>query len=273
MDTKPFIIIATCFVASILVGGEWTKLPFVKLEEAPVSVSTVSPIVVEKNTIAKANGVTSFQLPAYKPPKGIGPPWGRVGGSSRGELQLTLFALVPNHLGLTINAQPTLYWYISKPAPYPLVLTVNNEKQVKPIVETVLRMASKPGIHSVPLKALDITLELDTEYRWFVSMTVNPDSPSKDIVAGGIIKRIAPDTQLVQQLEKAKPEHLTAIYSEAGLWYDALASISNLCESSPKGNHYCIGRRELLEQIDLPFELMEIAKAEEDITVPQGLLH
>jgi len=272
MDTKPYII-ATGIVVSILVGGGWTELPFEKLEEAPISVSTVSQIVVEKNPIEKGKGVTSFQLPVYKPPKGIGAPGGRVGGSSRGELQLTLFALVPNHLGLTINAQPTLYWYLSKPAPYPLILTVNHAKQVKPIMETILRTASKPGIHSIPLKAFDITLELDTEYRWFVSMTVNPDSQSKDIVAGGIIKRIAPDRQLVQQLDEAKPEHLTAIYSQAGLWYDALASISNLCESSPKGNHFCVGRRELLGQIDLPLDLMEIAKAEEDITVPHRRLH
>ena len=272
MDSKLYIIVIG-IVASILVIGGWTELPIGKLEEPPVPISTVSQKVVENFSRAKGENGTFFQLPVYKPPKGIGAPGGRVGGSSRGERPLTLFALVPNHLGLTINAQPTLYWYLSNPAPYPLILTINHEKQVIPIVETLLRTTSKPGIHSVPLKAFNITLELDTEYRWFVSMTVNPESQSKDIVAGGIIKRIAPTSQLTQQLKEAKPEHLTAIYSEAGLWYDALASISNLCESSSKANQFCIGRRELLEQIDLPLDLMEIAKAEEAITIPQDRGH
>ena len=101
---------------------------------------------------------------------------------------------------------------------------------------------------------------------------MDPKSQSKDIVAGGRIKRITPDEELKQKLKDAMPEHVTTIYSEAGLWYDALGSISNLCETSPKGNQYCLGRRELLEQVDLSLDLMEIAKAEEEIMVPKGFL-
>jgi hypothetical protein len=189
-----------------------------------------------------------------------------------GHESVTLFALVPDHLGLTIDAQPTLYWYVSKPAPYPLILTVHDDKRAKPILETMLGTFPKAGIHSVPLKAFNINLELDTEYQWFVSLLMDPNSQLKDMVAGGTIKRIVPDPELRKKLKDAKPEHVTAIYSEEGLWYDALASISNLCETSPTDNHYCVGRKELFEQVDLSLDLMEIAKAEEDMTVPQDPL-
>jgi hypothetical protein len=255
MDTKIYII-AMSFAAIILVGGGWS----------------VSPFPADANPTDKGKLFASSRSPVYNPPKGIGSPGGRVGGGSRGQETFTIFALVPNHLGLTIDAQPTLYWYLSKPAPFPLILTVNNAKGVKPMLETILQTSPKAGIHSVPLKAFDITLELDTEYQWFVSLAMDPKSQSKDIVAGGRIKRIVLNEELMQKLKGAKPEHLTAIYSEEGLWYDALASISNLCETSPNGNHYCEGRRELLEQIDLSLDLMEIAKAEEATTVPQGPL-
>lgn len=273
MDTKTYII-AVSFAAITLVVGGWAEFPMRDLggstEPVLTSVSKF-PAKAKPKEIGKGKQVT-YGPPVYKPPKGIGSPGGRVGAGTRGHESVSIFALVPDHLGLTIDTQPTLYWYLSKPAPFPLILTINDDKRAKPILETILDTSSKAGIYSAPLKAFNITLEMDIEYQWFVSLAMDPKSHSKDIVAGGTIKRIVPGEELRQKLKDARPEHLTAIYSEAGLWYDALASISNLCESSPKGNHYCVGRRELLEQVDLSLDLMEIAKAEEDITVPKGPL-
>ena len=221
--------------------------------------------VVEKQSGQKSKNLSSLRLPVYKPPKGIGAPGGRIGGGSRGQEALALFALVPDHLGLTINDQPTLYWYLSQPVHYPLMLTVNDETQVKPILETLLTPKPTAGIHSMPLKDFNIKLDLDREYQWFVSLAVDPENPSKNIIAGGRIQRVLPQEGLLQQLRNAEPQEVTAIYSEAGLWYDALASISGLIESRPNDNDYRIGRKALLEQVDL----MEVAKAEENLTVPQ----
>ena len=269
MDTKKYII-AMSFAAISLVDAEGTEFAIEDWGGPTNTVySSVSQVPAKAHPNDNGKLFAASRPPVYKPPKGMGSPGGRVGGGSRGEETLTIFALVPNHLGLTIDAQPALYWYLSKPAQVPLILTVNTVKQVKPILETILRTSSKAGIHSVSLKTFNITLELNTEYQWFVSLAMDPKSQSKDIVARGRIKRITPDEELMQKLKGAMPEHVTTIYSEAGLWYDALASISNLCETSPKGNHYCLGRRELLEQVDLSLDLMEIAKAEEGIIVPK----
>lgn len=270
---KKISIIAISFTALMLAAGSWPRLPSGESGGPSGLPSSVGQLVAETQTREQETRAASFQPPVYKPPKGIGAPGGRVGAGSRGHDAVVLFALVPDHLGLTINAQPTLFWYLSVPVAHPLVLTINNEQQVKPILETILQPSPKAGIHSVPLKALGIVLELDAEYRWFVSLTVAPDSQSKDILAGGRIQRISPSEELTKKLQGAKPEHLTGIYSEAGLWYDALASISDLCESSPKDNQFCAGQRDLLIQIDLPFDLMEIARAEENVTVPEGPRH
>jgi len=60
--------------------------------------------------------VTPVGLPTYRPPL-RGAPGGRVGGGTRGigDEFITLLVLAPNHVGLTVQGQPTLYWYLSKP--------------------------------------------------------------------------------------------------------------------------------------------------------------
>lgn len=261
MNIRKIIITSLTIFSLVGVGGwtghsnglrmHWGELP------------TTGPQLVAADDPSKKGKPTSpINLPVYRPPKGIGAPGGRVGGGSRGQEVLTLFALVPDHLGLTIQEQPTLYWYLSKKSPYPVVLTINDKNRVKPIVETILTTAPEAGIHSTPLQEIDIRLELEREYQWFVNLSVDPENPSKNIVAGGRIQRIQPREGLLRRLRDAKPEQQTAIYSEAGLWYDALASISDLCDSDQNARHYCVGRIELLKQVDL----MEVAKAEENIS-------
>jgi len=200
-------------------------------------------------------------------PKDLGAPDGRIGGDRQSQHTVTLFALVPNHLGLTIQEQPTLYWYLSKPVPNLVVLTVtvHDQKQVEPILETVLKVVPKEGIHSASLQDFNIRLDLDREYRWCVKLAVDTENPSRNVMAGGRILRTVPHESLLQQLRNAEPEHLTAIYSEAGFWYDALASISDLIGSNLNDRSPPKGEKPLLEQVDL----MEVAKAEENITVPQ----
>src|SRR5271168_697816 len=53
-------------------------------------------------------------MPHYVPPM-RGAPGGRTGGGSRGikGSDLTIAVLAPDHVGLTAEDQPTLYWYAS----------------------------------------------------------------------------------------------------------------------------------------------------------------
>ncbi len=230
---------------------------------------TTARLVNEPSVVKKVVEGKPLRIPVYKPPKGIGAPGGRVGGGTRGghDPQLMLFALVPDHLGLTIQEQPTLYWYVSKEAPYRLVLTFNQEKRVEPVLELTLAHSAKPGIHSVNLMDHHVKLELDTEYNWFVELVVDDDSPAKNIVAGGRIKRVVPPQPLLTKLRTAEPHEVTAIYSEAGLWYDAFASISDLIKTSTQSTQYVKGRVVLLEQVDL----MEVSRAEEEVKFTDDL--
>src|SRR5919108_5443556 len=130
-------------------------------------------------------------MPVYVPPRG-GAPGGRVGGSTRGiGAPPTLSALAPDHTGLTAQEQPSLFWYLSKPTTYPIEVTIRDDQAIKPLLETRIRGPVQPGMQRVRLADYGVRLSPGVPYRWFVALVVDPDSRSRDMLAGGTVERIA----------------------------------------------------------------------------------
>jgi hypothetical protein len=190
--------------------------------------------------------------PIYQPPL-RGAPGGRVGGGTRGigEELIALFALAPNHVALTVQEQPTLYWYLSKPSKYPIELTIIIEKDTPPLLEKRIPLPSRSGIYPLRLSDFDIRLSTGTQYRWFLALVPDPNRRSRDIVAGAIIERVETPEALRSRLLKANREEISNIYAEAGMWYDALMAISNLIADEPNNPIFQKQRAALLEQVGL----------------------
>ncbi len=157
---------------------------------------------------------------AYTPPKSIGAPRGRmIGAASRAARTpaLTLYSLVPEHVGQTVSEQPSLFWYIDAlPAEDALVyFTLTNELEIDPIAEIRLSDLSKIGIQRVDLAEHGIKLERGIEYEWTVAIIVNPKQRANDIITAGSI--IVVD-------EPGGLEPSARSYAAHGLWYDAIAT-------------------------------------------------
>ncbi|WP_454063651.1 DUF928 domain-containing protein [Candidatus Nitrospira salsa] len=274
MKSNVFLITALGLMIGLIPMDEWIKPLNAQVRSVPEG-NVASRVVDDQGNVNVSkkmrNSSKSLRLPVYKPPKGIGAPGGRVGGGTRGnDIALAmLFAMVPDHLGLTIKEQPSLYWYLSRPAPYKMVLTVNQEDLIRPVLEISLADDGVPGIHSVCLHDHNVRLELGKEYQWFVELVVDADSPARNLVAGGRIKRISPPETLLAQLRNAEPQDVTSIYSEAGLWYDAFDSISDLIAKVPDNPDYPQGRNYLLKQIDM-IDIIEMAREEESVSWLRG---
>ncbi len=156
------------------------------------------------------------QVPVYRLPA-VGKPRRRVGGGRRGvsDAGPALHALVPEHVGLTTSAAPTLYWVLDAPA-VPgarFELTLSDERAIEPLVEMAIAGPLAPGLQRVRLADYGIALEIGTEYQWAVAIVVNPEERSTDVVTAGWIERVA------------DPGGAPADVAEAagrGLWYDAL---------------------------------------------------
>lgn len=177
--------------------------------------------------------------PVYKLPM-RGAPASRIGGATRGPGvdSPVVTVLAPDHTGLTTNAQPTLYWYLSKKAPVQIELTLLDEAGVAPLIEKTVQGPLEPGIHSLSLKDAGVTLKPGMEYRWHVALVFNPKMRSSDVTSSGTIK-LVPAPATLQAGSSATVE----AYAAEGLWYDSIDALMSRIEAAPHD-------RKLKDQLD-----------------------
>jgi hypothetical protein len=188
----------------------------------------------------------------YTPPK-RGTPGGRVGGGTRSLEQRPVIAvLAPDHVGLTIREQPSLYWYLSKPVSGMVEFTLIDSTSLTPILETQLRTPLEAGIQPIHLSDYGIQLATGVSYSWFVALVLDTNRQSKDAVAGGMIERIAFVEALSVNLAFNESRDAGRRYAEAGLWYDAIAVLSERIDAAADDPVYRTQRAALLEQVGLP---------------------
>ena len=190
--------------------------------------------------------------PVYKPPP-RGAPRGRIGGGTRGprDSLLGLYVLAPDHTGLTVSEQPDFYWHLSELPQYPIEFTLIEENAILPVVEVRIASPTQPGIQRIRLSKYNARLKENSEYRWFVAIVPDPNSRSKDILAGGFIEKITPSETLRTRLAQESPDWAPFLYAEQGIWYDALSAISDLIDASPNDPMLQRQRAALLEQVGL----------------------
>lgn len=99
-------------------------------------------------------------------------------------------------------------------------------------------------------------LKVNKLYYWAFSISIaeeGKDSASDftphDV--GGWIIRVEPNSNLKQQLKKASPQELPAIYAANGIWYDAIASLAKLRCLYPSDPTWVDKWRLLLQQVNL----------------------
>lgn len=177
----------------------------------------------------------------------------RVTGGSRGPeaTTITLDVLAPDDIGTTTQEQPSLFWFQSQPADAKFELTLLQEKQVKPLVQVKMAQANQAGIQRLKLADHGVKLTPGVEYQWVVALVTDPENRSTDLVASGAIKRIEPSADMKQKVSQAAPTSLAGIYADAGIWYDALAAISDQVEAQPENKSLRESRGDLLGQVGL----------------------
>lgn len=174
-------------------------------------------------------------------------PGGRIGGSARGAAAGPgVLALVPEQVGLTLEARPTLYFYLPAATEQPLQLRVNDIDAMKTLLSTTLRPPLAAGIHAVPLAERGVTLGSGRNYEWVLSVPGSDDEGS-----GGILRRVAPSESLRASLAGASPAERVRLLAANGIWYDALDMLSRSIERRPQDAALRQGRAELLEQAGL----------------------
>lgn len=224
------------------------------ITNVPCLLHSAEPSTVESNKQGQATKPT-FPVRTkivFKPPL-RGAPAVRIDGGSRGSgvSLICLTVLAPDQTGLTIQEQPSLFWYQSAPADVPLELTVIVDKKPQPVLQVKLPDAKKAGIQCLRLSDHNVKLSTGVEYEWVVALVVDPESRSKDVVASGFIKRVEPSADLSARLANANKTELPSIYANEGIWYDALEALSNELEAAPNDQSLRAEQATLLTQVGL----------------------
>jgi hypothetical protein len=206
---------------------------------------------------ASTADATGAPAPVYRLPK-VGKPRGRIGGGRRGPIAnaAEIQALVPDHVGETTSAQPSLYWYLDEPVSGEVILelTVIDEGSIDPMLDRHLERPAGAGLQRVRLSELGVSLEPGQEYQWSVAVVPDPTDHSKDVVASGWVQRVAAPDTLAQQLAAAGPDGAASVYGEAGLWYDMLDAAFERIRANPGKDDYRAQLAAVLEQAGLPRE-------------------
>lgn len=192
---------------------------------------------------------------AFKPPKRPGPPVS-AGGSTRGSSCITgkksLTPLLPtNKLGLTTSQRPTLFWYTPPTSAKTANLALVSHSDQKLVYETTLTLPNQPGIVSYTLPASSPVLVTGKTYRWYLTLVCDSQDFSNNPRVDGWVERIQPESSLSRAVTKADASKLPSIYAEAGIWYEALASLVQLRLSEPKNVTYIANWRQFLQSVKL----------------------
>jgi hypothetical protein len=190
----------------------------------------------------------------YQPPA-RGRPAHTVGGATRGtgDKVPVLFVVTPDHVGQTTSAQPSLFWYVDRvpDASIQIEFTLLDEESIKPLVEGFIVRPKRAGVQRIRLADYGVRLSKGVEYEWSVALILDPNDRSKDVVATGWIDRVEPSAQLTSRLGAAGRERAAAIYANEGIWYDALAALSDEIDRDPADERLRQYRTALLRQVGL----------------------
>jgi hypothetical protein len=231
----PFALVAVLFAGTACIGAPSALAQNGSTAPRPVRVR------------AKLDG---FDLT----PKGASARPNQIGGASRGAFGMDLYA--PS-MGKAYSLTPSFYWS-SDDAQAEFTFKVSQPGMGGSLYETKV-----VGNHfTYPANAP--ALQPGSTYVWTVAPTLDmmggPKSASIVIVGGG--ERDAITAALAKAQASGDPAAATAkVYTDMRLWFDAIASYSNLIDRYPNRAEFYQGRADLYDQLPATAKLADIDAA------------
>ncbi len=195
-------------------------------------------------------GDTGQQAITFRPPL-RGAPTRRIGGGTRapGVPNASLVVFASEATGLTIHAQPSLYWFLSKKTDRPVEFTLIDPKTIQPILRTIL--SNLVGVQEFSLAEHGVELKPGVQYEWAVALVNDPRRRSRDVVSSGNIRRIVPAANMNRLVDRLPETARAGFYARNGLWYDAIAAVSRAIARHPDDRSLREERASLLRQVGL----------------------
>ena len=219
--------------------------------DSPASEATEAPPGQPREEILLA-ALGDLGLPSYTTPIGGGSvTWmDRYGGLRSGTHAPILATRAPEaHVGLTLSTSPRLWWSLDKATELPIQITVSYKDAIEPLLRVEFPGPHAAGLHSIDLAERDLRLSPETDYRWFVSLLVDPDRTARNPVATGALRVVDasdPRHEIVAGSAAAERGHRLAAQ---GLWYDAFDFFASLAQANPDSDSVAAHRDRLTDLV------------------------
>lgn len=175
----------------------------------------------------------------FRPPDRIGSPDGREGGATRSPDQscvpgkTPLTALLPESKVVnTISPYPTFFWYLPQTSAKAVEFVLLDGEQEVYRSSFAIDGTARVAALSLPKQALLTPLEVGKTYEWKLALICNPQERGIDIVIGGEIKRVAPNSSLANKINGADLQEQLSLYAESRLWHETLETLMKLQHSN-----------------------------------------
>lgn len=180
--------------------------------------------------------------PIYVPPR-RGAPKDVAAAATRGT-KPRLKLLAPDHPGLTVAAQPTLYIYTQGAGSIQIQVRRTADSGQAPFLSKRIEVRDQPEIRALSLAELGVSLGVGTEYRLTVlSYDRAGNARGSD---NALIERIAAPVELSVMTQNQPALAQANAFASAGVWFDALDAISRAIQTDAASRQ---GRAALLDQI------------------------
>ena len=201
----------------------------------------------------------SFKV-TFNPPAGYQPQSTR-GGASRSIGQcinqaensaLPLTPVLPAAAqGLTVASHPTVLAYLPKTSAQKVFFSWQDQQNNDHYQAIIPLKENEEGIISLTLPEDAPPLEIGQNYQWALALMcdgkLQPDSP----IIQGQIKRVEIESTLSDRLQDANGLETAAIYGEAGIWYETVATLAQLQTTQPNNSSLISNWQELLNSVGL----------------------
>jgi hypothetical protein len=250
--------------------------------------SNVADTVQGNKTVVVSQATGSpirFVPPVTKNPRtsqGAGSRGGCEQSSVPAEDLVTLLIPSKDYIGQTTSSHPTFFWYLSKSVSLPMQFTLRESGVSQPLYQKQID-SPQPGIIQLEIPQDRKELVPGKIYGWSVTLVCNSKRPSLNPFFFSWIERVPTTPALEQKLalgtsnsntptqrvlsEKSSGDRHSllktmreraSIYAQAGLWFDALATLS---KAQSANSHESFVREDFLSLLN-QVGLTEVVKQE-----------
>ncbi len=177
------------------------------------------------------------------------------GGGTRGDCfsdgQKPLTSLTPktnNKQELTLASHPTIFIYVPENTAIAGEFILKDSTQKK-VYEDIVSLPDSQGIIDIKIPTDQPELKVGKNYNWTFSLIC--ETPIPEAVVQGSIQRVNPSADLTIKLQKTPDSDRWLIYSEAGIWYEALVTLAEQIRSNPNDVKLTSEWQKLLNSVGL----------------------